>query len=115
MQWPKGKYGDSFGGWGNTFEEAQANRQKAEQEQGGGTSGMTDADMADFHERLKSLPKPRKRRPRPEGAPLTKTELKRKATKERVRARLKASNAKYGNKLEEEIAAAAKKAGQPLC
>jgi hypothetical protein len=109
MHWPKGKYGDRFGGWGNTQEEAWANQRKAEEQ--AGTAGLYPPLTIEWMEAVeRAFPRPKKRRPRPEGAPLTKTELKRQATKERIRARLIASNEKYGNKLEEQIAAA----GQPL-
>src|SRR5262245_37672189 len=33
MRWPDGKYGNSYGGWGNTFEEACANQNRVHQEQ----------------------------------------------------------------------------------
>src|SRR5262249_46011793 len=32
MRWPDGKYGDNYGGWGDTEEEARAKKWKAQQE-----------------------------------------------------------------------------------
>jgi hypothetical protein len=40
MRWPKGKYGDRYGGWGNTFEEYRQNTQRAMQEAGQTSSGI---------------------------------------------------------------------------
>jgi hypothetical protein len=33
MRWPKSKYGDSYGGWGNTAEEARENQRKVHEEE----------------------------------------------------------------------------------
>jgi hypothetical protein len=112
MPWPKGKYGDHFGGWGNTQEEAWANQRKAEQESG--TAGGYEPITVEWLEAVeKAFPRPKPKRPRPDGV-LTKTEQKRKLAQEKARAKLDASLAKYGDEMEAMIAAAAKKAGQPL-
>jgi hypothetical protein len=55
----------------------------------------TPEEIEAWHKRVVALRRPKYRR-KPEGVPLTKTELKRQATKERIRAKVKASNEKHG-------------------
>lgn len=93
MPWPRGKYGDSYGGWGNTFEEACANQQRDL-----GRCGISPSDVVDLPAWLKLVKQgfrqPKIPQPRADGT-LTKTEEKRKAIKERRRARLEANLAKH--------------------
>lgn len=93
MPWPRGKYGDSYGGWGNTFEEACANKRR---DLGEPRMWQWEPSSAEIREILKgwkqAFPKPRPLKPRADGA-LTKTEEKRKAIKERRRARLEKPSA----------------------
>jgi len=56
---------------------------------GGNTRGMTPEEFVAWQKSLKAIHNP-KYRPKPEGAPLTKTELKRKAVRERKKARMAA-------------------------
>jgi hypothetical protein len=78
---------------GGTKEEAMENYEK---QIGRGSGISTIEDLTAFHKSAAPL-RPRTRRPKPEGAPLTKTELKRQATKERIRARVAASVEKHAD------------------
>lgn len=78
MPWPRGKYGDSYGGWGNTFEEACENERKV--------FGEPKPWVPPTKSEMREILKPGPLRPRVDGV-LTKAEEKRKAIIERRRAR----------------------------